>query len=43
MWGNAVSPEGKEVAILHDTESREDSMKSSLKQADLETLLESLD
>jgi hypothetical protein len=21
MWGKAVSPEGKEVAILHDTES----------------------
>ena len=33
MWGNAVSPEGKEVAIPHDTESRQDSMKSRLNQS----------
>jgi hypothetical protein len=39
MWGKAVSPEGKEVAIPHDTESQQDPMKSSLKQADLDPLL----
>ena len=29
MWGNVVSPEGKEVAIPHDTESQQDSIKLS--------------
>ena len=43
MWGNAVSPEGKEVAILHDTESQQDPMKSSLKQAHLDLFLACLD
>ena len=43
MWGKAVSPEGNEVAILHDTESRQDPMKSSLKQAHLDLFLACLD
>lgn len=43
MWGKAVSPEGKEVAIPHHTESREDLMKSSLKQAHLVVILACLD
>ena len=43
MWGKAVSPEGKEVAIPHDTESQQDLMKSSLKQAHLDLFLACLD
>ncbi len=42
MWGNAVSPEGKEVAIPHDTESLQDPMKSSLEQADLALCIEEI-
>jgi hypothetical protein len=43
MWGKAVSPEGKEVAIPHHTESLQDPMKSSLKQVHLGLILACLD